>query len=52
VTTEQRIAELEREWARMRLYFIPLDRFVAYQMNCHGLSINVVLESLVVYEDC
>ena len=45
---QQRLAELEREWTDLRLYFLPYDRYVRHRMNVNGHCLDYVLESLTI----
>ena len=51
VELEERVAVIEREWPKLRLSFLALDRYIAYRMRATGASLEELLESLIAYCD-
>ncbi len=49
MTLEHRLAEIELEWLKLRLYFVPYDRYVSHELN-NGRRLEDVLESLIAYD--
>ncbi len=48
---ETYIAEIEREWLKLRLYFAPLDKFVSYQMKTLGATLDSALDRLIAHDN-